>query len=360
MVRRSFVVVLSMLIAWPLLTAADPPRTTSRLFIAERTTEGAASLALGGGVDSFNSGAYYAIVAARTDARGRIVETGGAFVQGSDGDTVPGAYVLGDRRDCRTTTSPICGRFVSGSSGTFSYFVDDEGSGVGATRVYVAIRGLLPEVYLEDGTRGWTLREVEPEFHTVRAQRADAAGVKARLVGAEVFLAATAAGGRHGSIAIGQPPCDPVAVGSVGIGLVELRGGAYGSRHVCPTDVFAASDVARDSTEWQLEGLATGTDVLSGTVRLVVIDLPAPPDRGVVTTTGTKGGGTATPASTGATPSGTVSPSPSSVAGGDAGAGGSVGAPESAALPETGGGAAAAALLVVSSLVVSRRRTSQG
>jgi hypothetical protein len=94
--------------------------------------------------------------------------------------------------------------------------------------------------------------------------------------GVERFESASLPGGRHGSLAVGLPPCSIAASGLVfrGVGTVTLDGGVRPESFTCPTsDVLPASYAAR-ATTWRLHGNVTGESTGMDT-RLFVVDLPA-------------------------------------------------------------------------------------
>ena len=153
----------------------------------------------------------------------------------------------------------------------------------GLTR-YLAIRGT--HLDLQVAAIGFTVkRHATASFARVTREQADADGVSAAGVGAEVFQSAQLPGGRHGSFALLQLPCDGEGAGGVtfsatgdllptlvdctpqaedvSVGVVQVgAASAYGRQ-----GVYSRS--ANGPTQWQVSGLATG--VSSSLTRLFVL-----------------------------------------------------------------------------------------
>lgn len=143
-------------------------------------------------------------------------------------------------------------------------------------RIYLAISGLSPEVYLDKSTRGWRLTKTTLRARYALSDRGDTSATGANVAGEHVekFTHASLPGGRRGSIAVGTLPCRPLhRVGYLreGYGTAVLTGGSAPGSFDCQknfTDVIAVAD---GPTTWNLDGEVVGT--ATGTTRITVIDL---------------------------------------------------------------------------------------
>jgi hypothetical protein len=159
---------------------------------------------------------------------------------------------------------------------------NDEWSGL--TR-YLAIRGT--HLDLQVAAIGFTVkRHTQSSFARVTRDQADADGVSVDTVGAEVFRAAQLAGGRRGSFALLQLPCDGEGAGAVTFTATgdnlpavldctphtdEVRVGILAVGPVSTYDregVF--SRTANRATQWQVNGLVSG--VSNSVTRLFVLN----------------------------------------------------------------------------------------
>jgi hypothetical protein len=255
----------------------------SRLYLVERTTTGPTRLMLSAGFGYGTGGApdgLIALTAVRDDAGSAtgIASAVFGFMLSAGGDVLPDAYVLGERYDCSSINDPPpeeCELFISGGGTGLGYLYEDEGGPDDPSRMFVAVHGGGPGAALGAQTEGWTMREVPPTFHFVRAYEAQAVGLQGLFGGGEVFLSATAPGGEHGSVAVGQPPCG-FPMFEPGAGASLLTGGEADPIHVCGANWGGIADFATGTTAWRLEGASAGASHFFGPARLLVIDLPPP------------------------------------------------------------------------------------
>lgn len=256
----------------------------SRLFVVERTTTGPSTLVLGAGFGyGFGQAedGLIALTAVRDDpgAESGIASTAFGFMLSAGGGTLPDAYVLGERYDCSSISDPPpeeCELVISGGGTGLGYLYEDEGGPDDPDRMFVAVHGSGPGASLGGQTKGWTIREVPPTFHFVRAHESQAVGVQGLFAGGEVFLSASTSGPEHGSVAVGQPPCG-FPMFEPGAGATLLNGGAaQPAIHVCGAEWGGVTDFAAGATTWRLEGAAAGASHWFGPARLLVIDLPPP------------------------------------------------------------------------------------
>lgn len=125
---------------------------------------------------------------------------------------------------------------------------------------------------------GWVTREVAaPRARRVLAAAAGATGVVAGGRAVEHFTGATAAGGRHGSIAWAGLPCD---LGGHGQAQVAATAGGTGSRASLDCDITSSTPsdhaaVVAHAASWSVTGSAIGAAGVAPRTRLLVLDLPA-------------------------------------------------------------------------------------
>ena len=154
-------------------------------------------------------------------------------------------------------------------------------SGETGLTTVVRVTPRADERYLLAGPRGaftatvdsahWAVRKPHGSgFRVLHATQADATGLQWQGQTAEHFRSATAPGGRYGSVAFAEPPCDD-GVGSAALTLDDapkdevtclprLGGWGFGD--------------ANEGGRWRLAGHAVGS--YFSTARLVVFDYPAP------------------------------------------------------------------------------------
>ena len=270
----------------PTAAARGAEEGESRLYLIERTTAGPTTLILSAGFGYGTDGApdgLIAMVGVRDDpqAPSSIERTVFGSILSDGGDVLPEAYADGERIDCSSIDPPMdaCRLVVSGGGTGLGMLYEDEGGPDDPTRIFVAVHGMGPAAQLGSDTFGWTIREVPPTFSFVRAFDSRAIGARSLFGGAEVFLSSTAAGGEHGSVAVGQPPCG-FPMFEPGAGATLLQGGKAEPIHVCGAHWGGAADVSDEPTTWRLEGASAGGGAFFGfgVVRLLMIDLPPPCD----------------------------------------------------------------------------------
>jgi hypothetical protein len=142
-------------------------------------------------------------------------------------------------------------------------------------RIYIPVRGRVSDLSFH--ATGWQLLRTPYPFRTVDGISSSSEAVSDDPYGVEVFEAASAPGGRHGSIAMGDPPCSTATsdVLARGVGTVTLAGGRHPSSLTCPTDTGELVDITMRPTRWTLKGTVAG-DTTQRNTRLLVLDLPLP------------------------------------------------------------------------------------
>jgi len=270
----------------PAAAARGAQEGESRLYLIERTTAGPTTLVLsagfGYGTDAASDG-LIAMVGVRDDPQAPSGMERAVFgsILSDGGDVLPEAYADGERISCSSIEPPpdTCRLVISGGGTGLGMWYEDEGGPDDPTRIFIAVHGMSPNARLGSDTSGWTIREVAPTFSFVRAFESRAVGARSLFGGGEVFLSSTTAGGEHGSVAVGQPPCG-YPVFEPGAGATLLRGGKAEPIHVCGANWGGLADVSDAATTWRLEGASAGGSVFFGfgIARLLVIDLPPPCD----------------------------------------------------------------------------------
>ena len=200
-------------------------------------------------------------------------------------DSAPSARIGGERVGC-----PTAGCGVVGGAGIIVSTIELSDTGLddpeALTHVFLVVDG--DEPIIDYAADGWQARAVPLDFRYVTA-RGSTISAETGQVGPAVDLtegAGPLTGGKWGSIAAGQLPCGYLPVGGMaGVGTAELVGGKPTVSMTCTSvvgdrqDAIGASHAAKTTT-WQLETSPTpaaGFSSLSN-VRLLVIDLPPPPE----------------------------------------------------------------------------------
>lgn len=273
-------------VGFPPAGRAAPPRTveirghgSGRLvLILERLSSGPTSYDLDVTVRPAERRAGgFATVDARVE-RDRIVEVfpGDAVI--FDPENEPYVYLNGD--ETSTCDFGLCDFYCCAAFGASDEYDDKTGDGR-SNRLFVAL--WAPDFSYVLQAEGWTLRTARWPFRFVWGARTKAIGVGSGSVrGAEVFMEATAPGGRHGSLAVAGAPCSAADVGFPprGVGRATLEGGVEDEEVFCPTDgdpaagQFFVSSWAPEATGWRFHGLVAGDTTLAQ-ARLFVLDLPA-------------------------------------------------------------------------------------
>lgn len=131
----------------------------------------------------------------------------------------------------------------------------------------IFIVGVRGQITITPLTPGWVVRPASLGFRVVTADRADTTGAYVAGLHVERFRAATAPGGRHGSLAFADVPCESgSAVLSSGAGesrTFDCEGGGLGM----------GGEATRRGRRWTVEGDTFGSHGLP--FRLVVLDYPA-------------------------------------------------------------------------------------
>lgn len=121
--------------------------------------------------------------------------------------------------------------------------------------------------------RGWKIVQLPLSFRTVDAATSSALWANAFILKADLHMKAKAWGGRFGSIAVANPPCSYVGIGT-GVGTMSLAGGVEELAGTCPLiDAPSLTGRATRSTTWMFAGFVVGSSS-AGMTRLFVVDLP--------------------------------------------------------------------------------------
>ena len=250
--------------------------------ITRTSPTGLAALALIGTVQASQIPGFIATVD-RTSAGAEV----GTF---ADFNGASGINRYGHGGSSSLCNAPIvCAVNLDTDTVTFSMTETDSGSPTGSgwagmTR-YLVLRG--SKINLQVAAIGFTVkRHTSATFARVTRDQADADGVAVSSIGAEAFKAAQLPGGKAGSFAVLQLPCDGQGAGAVtfaatndplpalahcepaakddrvvvGVGSVSTYGGRPG--------LFSRS--AGTSTQWQVSGLVAG--VSGSLTRLFVLN----------------------------------------------------------------------------------------
>jgi hypothetical protein len=246
----------------PALAQAAPQPQTSVQRIYSFDGAGDGVLLVSGPIDPGKGRGLFATVSGRADRAGGVpsavffphiidLETRGAHTYGAIG-----------QRDLCIDPQVVCGALTGGKFVfSTSYTVSGDGEHPAHVRFAIVARGA--KVTFKEKMIGWTGRDLRGA-RQVTDEQADGTGAAAFGASAGATLAASAAAGPRGSIALAAPPCDVA-----GAGISLLSGPSTTTPGVCPTDAFAAAD-PRGGT-WTLGGLAAG--VSGRTTRLLVLDL---------------------------------------------------------------------------------------
>ena len=249
---------------------AAPQPVQEVITIARTAKTGLAALALIGKVQASKVPGFFASVD-RYSSSGAVVNSVVDFNQNS-----------GITRYGHGQEAPLCSTDIvctlDTATGTLTFTItetddaDNPGSSWQGVTRYLSVRGT--KIDLQVAAIGFTVqRHTSSTFARVTRDQADADGVGLDGTGAEAFRSAQLAGGRKGSFALLQLPCDFEGAGAVTFAATgdlipsvvhcdptqaELGGGIY----VGPTGygsqpgLYSRSSSA--TTEWQVNGLVTG------------------------------------------------------------------------------------------------------
>lgn len=250
------------------------------VLIAERTTRGPSRFDLQIRLRPTDRGGFLGAVDAHVKP-GRIVEVfggHGVFIGGTD---EPQGYAYG--RAVSTCDVGVCDVFVLKTL-VYGSTYEDRREGDALNRLFVAVWGRDIKYSLE--AKGWVLRRVDWDFRFVDGAKSDAVGVETGgEMGAEVFMSASARGGRYGSFGVAMAPCSTTDLSVLlrGVGQATLDGGVEQKTVTCPTDgdplvpppfpLRTTATWAPRGTRWHFHGLIAG-DTSLARARLFVLDLP--------------------------------------------------------------------------------------
>jgi len=263
---------------------AAPPKVKREVVTIERTARhGLAALALIGKVKADRAPGFFAAVDRS--------QHGAELVSKADFSGTSGITRYGHGANESLCNAPVaCDFNTSSNTFTFSITETDDADGPsswsGVTR-YLALEGT--SIDLQVAAIGFTVkRHTRSTFARVSREAADADGINALGIGAEVFRAAQLRGGRRGSFALLQLPCDFQGAGAVtftatgdqlpnlvhcdvqeSVGPVTIYPVQVGPENQDYSGRGSFSRTANGATSWQVSGLATG--VSSTVTRLFVL-----------------------------------------------------------------------------------------
>lgn len=260
-----------------------PAGPVQEVITIQRTAKsGLAALALIGKIKADKVPGFFAIV--DRDASGARVDTVLDFNQNS------GLTRYGHGQEAPLCDAPIvCSLDTSTDTLTFSITETDDADASyspwkGVTR-FLALRGT--KIDLQVAAIGFTVkRHTSSSFARVTRDQADADGVGVEGIGAEVFRSAQLPGGKRGSLALLQLPCDFQGAGAATFSATgdfvpsvvnctpgEDTTGAYvgiGGVRTYSAQAGLYSRSSNTATQWQVSGAVTGISDTS--TRLFVLN----------------------------------------------------------------------------------------
>jgi hypothetical protein len=252
--------------------AAAPPLVT-RTLVLRRTSSGPTSFQLNVSVLADSRGTFIGAMGARAD-RGRVTSATAVTASttrrwdNSTVETGPFRFTACDVGVCH-------GNQIEGYHGLGSAYRDQGIEDTGAlTHVFVAMVG--KDAAYEFTGKGWTVQVLRFGFRYLDGGDTSADFAHFGAVGVEAYSDGSLIGGRHGSLAMGVPPCSLTGTGLVfrGVGTVTLDGGVRPESFTCPTSRILPASYATRATTWRLHGTVAG-DATGMDTRLFVVDLPA-------------------------------------------------------------------------------------
>lgn len=244
------------------VSAADPMLAT---WVVERVSPTARTLSLNGGAGARDGEHAFAAVASATmGSDGKFAGADGALFFGVMPDSQAEARTPAGDVACRDVpvAATVCAmQTAAGAIGFAAWWSD-----VTFNRAFVVLHGRDKVVRL-DRSPGWRLRRwTSPVRVVTDADMVTTGTPVGRGVG--TFGYAGAPGFPGGSVAIGKLPCLNAGYANVGAGAARLIGGPKEVVATC-ADWYPPASAARGSTEWELDGAASGA--ADTPARLVVI-----------------------------------------------------------------------------------------
>ena len=268
--RGAAIVAALLATAVPGAAIAEPPLTTLT-FVLRRTSPGPTSFQLSASVWNDGRGSFIGHIGAA--AKNGRVTAAEALMSGSAGRWKNSTLTAGGKHWSSCDIGVCHDSSIDGYHGLGTTFDDKQGDDP-TTHIFVVIVGLRPSY--EFTGHGWKLVKLPLSFRYLDGEETSPAFVKAHVAGAELYLDGSLEGGRHGSLAMGVPPCSTAVLGLVprGVGTVTLDGGVDSESVTCPIDRLLPASYATRGTTWRFHGTVAG-DTLSRDTRLFVVDLPA-------------------------------------------------------------------------------------